>query len=191
MKAKTIKALDAIIAGLEELKEALELEASKSGSGADDADTGKVSSARKPAKSAGVPAKGKGSRPAPDDDDDLDEADADADDSDDEDDEDDAPPPPKAAVKGRTKAAAAPAAKKAKPTATKGKAVTIDAVKEKLTEVMTEASLGKAAVLKILKKHGASKSSELDEDDYAAVIKACDAALATVEESDDDEGDDE
>jgi len=134
---------------------------------------------------------GKGSRPAPDDDDDVDDGDdADTDDGDDEDEDD--VPPPKAAVKGKAKAAApAPAAKKGKAAAAKGKAVTLDAVKEKLTEVMTEASLGKAAVLKILKKHGATKSSELDEEDYAAVIKACDAALATVEAEDDDEGDDE
>ena len=186
MKAKTIKALDAVIAGLEELKEALESEASKSGSGADDAGPGKVSGSKKPAKSAGVPAKGKGSRPAPDDDDDVD----DGDEPDDTDDDDEVPTP-KAAVKGKAAAVKGKAA-----AATKGKSkakaeATLEDVKTALTNVMNEGSLGKAAVLKILKKYGAAKSSDLEEDDFAAVIKACEAQLAAVETDEDDEDDED
>lgn len=188
MKAKTIKALDAVIAGLEELKEALEMEASKSGSAADDEDSGKVSGPGKKAKAAVVPAAGKKSKAAPPPDDDEDDDDG-VDGDDDADDEDDDLPPPKTPVKGK---AAAPAAKKT--AAKKGKAeeatATIGKVKEKLTAVMNEATLGKAAVLKILKKHGATKSAELEEEDYAAVIKACDAALASVPDEADDEDED-
>lgn len=188
MKAKTIKALDAVIAGLEELKDALEAEASKSGSDAGDADTGKVSGSKKPAKPGGVPAAGKKSRPAPDDDDDVD-GDADDADADDDADEEDELPPPKTSVKGKT--AAKTAAKPAAKTAAKGKAkaneVTIEEVKDKLTEVMNHESLGKAAVLKILKKHGAAKSAELDEADYAAVVAACTKALDAAEDDEDED----
>lgn len=192
MKAKTIKALDAIIAGLEELKGALEIEASKSGGAADDEDTGKVSGSKAPAKAGRVPAKGKPARPAPDDDDDVDDGDSDdADDSDDEDDEEDLPPA-KAPVKGKpaAKTAAKPAAKTAAKGKAKGKEVTLDEVKEQLTAVMNNGALGKKAVLGILKKYDATKSAELDESDYAAVVKACAAAIESASADSDDEDED-
>ena len=185
MKAKTLKALDELIAALEGVKDALEAETTKSGDSADDGDNGKVSGRDKKAGAGGVPAKGKKSRPVPDDDADVDgddDADADAD----ADAEDDDLPDPKAAVKGKAAAAKKPAA------AAKGKAkkggdeADLDTVKEKLTAVMNEESLGKARVLKILKKYGATRSAELGEDDYAAVIKACDVALAETTDADDD-----
>jgi hypothetical protein len=168
LKAKTIKALDAVIAALEEWSEALKSEADKSGDSVDDEDTGSVSGRGKPAKAAPVPGKGKTARPAPDDDDDVD--------GEDDSDGDDDLPAAKPAVKG--KAAAKPAAKSAAKGKAKASEDNIDTVKEKLTAVMNEGSLGKARVVKILKKFGATRSSELDEGDYAAVIKACDAALA-------------
>ena len=181
MKAKTIKALDGLIAALEEVKDALEAEATKSGDSADDGDTEQVSGRGAKAKSGSVPAKGKKPRPVPDDD-----ADVDGDEDTGADAEDDDLPDPKAAVKGKAAAAKKPAA------AAKGKAkkggdeADLDTVKEKLTAVMNEESLGKARVLKILKKYGATRSAELGEDDYAAVIKACDVALAETTDADDD-----
>lgn len=186
MKAKTIKAIDSIIAGLEELKEALESEASKSGGDADDEDTGKVSGRKGTAKAGKVSAAGKKSRPAPDDDDDLDgDADASSEDEDVGDDGDVDPP------KGKKPAAkAAPvkgkAAAKGKKTDDDDDGPTLETVKEKLTAVMEEESLGKPKVLAVLKKFGAAKSSDLEEGDYPAVIKACDKLLATVETEDDD-----
>lgn len=196
MKAKTIKALDALIAALEELKEALELEANKSGGSADEPAAGKVSGSKGKAKADGVPAAGKKSRAVPDDDGDVDDTDTD-DDSDTDDDDD--LPPPKAAkgkaaapVKGKAAKEEPPAKGKA---AAKGKKATdeeegdLDAVKEALTEVMNHADLGKERVVKILKKHGAAKSADLDEDDYAAVITACKKAMAEVADSDGDDDD--
>jgi hypothetical protein len=179
LQAKTIKALDALIAALEECADALKAEANKSGDTPDDEDTGSVPRRGRPAKSGAVSGKGKAARPAPDDDDDMD---GDADDS--ADDGDDDLPPAKAPVKGK-----APAKPAAKPAA-KGKKVEaeadIDAVKEKLTAVMNEDSLGKDRVVRILKKFGAARSSDLDEGDYAAVIKACDVALAEVGDEEED-----
>ncbi len=186
MKAKTIKALDAVIASLEQLKEALESEATKSGGGSDDEDTGKVSRTGKSAKAAGVPAKGKkpAAEPEDSDDDDLD----DGGDDDDDDDGDELPLPKGGKVAAKT--ASAKKAASAKDKAKKGddEKVTLDTVKAKLTEVMNTASLGKGKVVAILKKYGATKSSELDESEYAAVVKACDTALAL---AGDDEGDDD
>jgi hypothetical protein len=79
--------------------------------------------------------------------------------------------------------------KTAKGKAKKEAEADLDTTREKLTAVMNTESLGKATVVKILKKFGATKSAELEEDDYAGVIKACDAALATVEESEEEEED--
>ena len=187
MKAKTLKALDELIAALEGVKDALEAETTKSGDSADDGDNGKVSGRNKKAGAGGVPAKGKKPRPVPDDDADVDgddDADADAEEGDDD------LPDPKAAVKGKAAAAKKPAA------AAKGKAkkggdeADLDTVKEKLTAVINEESLGKARVLKILGKYGAARSAELDESDYPAVIKACNTALAETAGAADDADDD-
>lgn len=189
MKAKTIKALDAIIAGLEELKEALSSEASKSGGDADDEDTGKVSGRKGKAAPAKVPAAGKKSRPVPDDDDDLDGDDSAGSEEEDLGDDDGDVEPPKgkkaAAKSAPVKGKAAPAKGK-KPAADEDEGPTLDTVKEKLTAVMEEESLGKPKVLAILKKFNAARSSDLDESDYPAVIKACDKLLATVESEDDE-----
>ena len=200
MKAKTIKALDALIAALEELKEALESEANKSGGSADEPAAGKVSGSKGKTKAGGVPAAGKKSRAVPDDDGDVDEPDADADDTDADDDDDDLPPPK--AAKGKTAAPVKGKAAKEEPpvkgkAAAKGKKATdetdgdLDAVKENLTAVMNHASLGKERVVKILKKYGATRSAELGEDDYGAVIAACKKALAEVADSDDGDDDDD
>lgn len=180
MKAKTIKALDGLIAALEECKDALEAEANKSGDSADDGDNGKVSGRNKKTGAGAVSGKGAKSRPASDDD-------ASVDGDDDPDADDDELPEPTAAVK---KSKTAPAKKT---TAAKGKTKKgddepdLDTVKEKLTAVMNEESLGKARVLKILKKYSATRSAELDESDYAAVIKACNAALAETATDEDDD----
>ena len=183
VKAKTIKAYDSLIAALEELKDALSAEATKSGSAADDEDPGEVPRRGRPAKAASVPAAGKKSRAVPDDDDDVDG------DTDDDSEDDDLPPAKPAVAKG--KPAAKTAAKPAAKTAAKKGGASLDTVKEKLTDVMNEESLGKARVLKILKKHGAARSADLAEEDYAAVIKACDAAMAEVASADDDGEDDD
>lgn len=176
MKAKTIKAIDAIIAGLEELKEALASEASKSGGDADDEGAGKVSGRGGKAAAGKVPAAGKKSRPAPDDDGDVD-GDDDAGDDDGE-----VEPPKKAGVKAGAKPAA-----KGKASAKDEDEPDLDAVKAKLTAVMNEEELGKPKVVAVLKKFNATKSAELDESDYAAVIKACDKLLASVAPADEDD----
>ena len=186
MSAKTIKALDAVIAGLEELKDALELDASKSGSAAGDEDTGTVSVGRpKKPKNDAVPAKGKKSRPVPDDDDDV-AGDADEDEADDDDaEEEDDLPEPKAAVKGA-------AAKKVAPvkTAAAGKAgskeMSFEDFKSKLQASIKV--IETEGVRKVLKKFGAARASEVEQADYAKVLKSCDAAVKAAA---DDEADDE
>jgi hypothetical protein len=175
LKAKTIKALDTIIAGLEELKVCIEAVTTKSGGGADDEDTGEVPRRGKPAKAAAVPAARKKSRAVPDDDDELD---GDADGDGEEGDDDDDLPPAKPAAK-KVAAKKAPAKKAA---ADDGDDE-FETVRASLTKVMNVESLGKPRVLKILKKYGAERAADLDAGDYAAVLKLCKAALA---EADDD-----
>lgn len=175
MKAKKIKALDTIIAGLEALKECLDSEASKSGDSADDEDTVEVPKRGKSAKAAAVPAARKKSRAVPDDDDDLDGDDA----GDDDDGEEDDVPPAKAAAKkvAAKKTAAAPA----------GKNAAFEKVRTALSSVLEHESLGKARVLKILKKYGAERAADLEATDYPAVLAACKTALASVAEEEDDD----
>lgn len=167
--------MDALIAALEDVKEALEEGANKSGDGADDEGTGKVSGRGKSAKAGGVPASGKKPRAVPDDNDGVDESDPDDTDVDPE--PEDLPEPEEAPVKPKGK----PAAKTAPAKKTAKKTVDLDAVRAALTSVMNNDDLGKPAVLKVLKKFGATKSTEVAEEDFETVIAACEKLLESVE----------
>ena len=85
-------------------------------------------------------------------------------------------------------AKAAPAAKgKAAPA--KGKAVTLVEVRDALREVSQK--LGKDVAVGILGEFDCAKVSEVEEGDYAELVKACTEALeAGEEEAEDDEDDD-
>lgn len=211
MKAKTIEALDSLIAALENLKEALEGEASKSGDSADDESSGKVSGSKRKAGAAAVPSKGKGKAGkkggARDDDDDDsdgsdDEDDEDSDSSgagDDDDDDDESTPPPKGVKAG--KAAKGKPAKEEKPA--KGKkakaskadddddAITQEKVRALATSIIQKSEDGKKIVLGVLGKYKAKRIADLEESDYEAVHGKLTKELAKLSDEDDDEDDDD
>ena len=186
MKAKTIEALDGVISALEELKEALEAEASKSGDDADAENTGKVAGRKGKTGSGAVSSSGKGKtrgKAATSDDDDADgnaAGDDDDNDSGDAGDDDDSPPPKPKGLKDKAGKAAAgkPAAKttgKAKPKVVKEPdEFDADAVRDLLNTIITEFEGGRDEALKILKKFDAQKVAELDKDadTYESVWRA-------------------
>lgn len=185
ISAKALKALDTLIAALEEVKEVLETETSKSRGDADDADSGEVSRSRSKAKPASVPAKGKKSRPDPDDADDLDDGDVDADADDDDEftDPEEAPVKPAKGKKPAPAAAKKAAGKKAKPAADDDDddSDSLAGVKRRLTSINNHKELGMPFVKKVLSRFGAERSADLDESDYGSVSAAADKMLASVE----------
>ena len=95
--------------------------------------------------------------------------------------------PAKAAPAAKGKAA--PAAKGKAAPAAKGKAVTLVEVRDALREVSQK--LGKDVAVGILGEFDCAKVSEVEEGDYAELVKACTEALeAGEEEAEDDEDDD-
>ena len=100
-------------------------------------------------------------------------------------------PPPKTKAAPAAKGKAAPAAKaKAAPTAkAKGKAVTLVEVRDALREVSQK--LGKDVAVGILGEFDCAKVSEVEEGDYAELVKACAEALEAGEEEADGDEDDE
>ncbi len=159
---KVLKALDALIAALEEIKEALEGETSKSGGAADAAASRKVSkSGGKAADDELPPARGK-SRKASDDDADLDDGDVG--------DDDDLPPPSKTAAKKT--ATKKTAAKKSGD----DDEITLEMVRDKLTEIVkNEDAGGRPKAFAILKKYGGgvTASADLEEEHFEDVYNAC------------------
>ena len=100
-------------------------------------------------------------------------------------------PAPKTKAAPAAKGKAAPAAKgKAAPAAKgKAKAVTLVEVRDALREVSQK--LGKDVAVGILGEFDCAKVSEVEEGDYAELVKACNEALeAGEEEAEDDEDDD-
>lgn len=77
------------------------------------------------------------------------------------------------------------AAKSAKGGRSKAPSIDFDAVKEKLSELMT--ANGKQAVKEILSEFGAAKLADLEESDYAEVHAKAVEALNADEGSDDDD----
>lgn len=67
-------------------------------------------------------------------------------------------------------------------------AVTLEQVKEALT-ALKDSSAGAAAVKKIFKKYNVKKTDDLDEDVFADVIAAAEAAMPDDEEEEEDEED--
>ena len=92
-------------------------------------------------------------------------------------------PAPKTKAAPAAKGKAAPAAKG------KAKAVTLVEVRDALREVSQK--LGKDVAVGILGEFDCAKVSEVEEGDYAELVKACNEALeAGEEEAEDDEDDD-
>lgn len=79
--------------------------------------------------------------------------------------------------------------KEDKPAKKGGKKVTLDTVKDKLTDFVNEK--GKKEAVKLLKEFGAKNAAEIEEDDYAKFIAAVDKVLAGDDDEDEDEDDED
>lgn len=72
----------------------------------------------------------------------------------------------------------------------KAPAITFDALKEKLSEVMETTGLGKQKVKELLSEFGATKLNDVDESDYADLHEKAVEALAAAADGGDDDDDD-